>query len=382
MADPLQIVTSQSWISRIFDSIGGFFLGLLLVPVSVVVLFWNEGHFVETYKSLLEGQSLVIDAPSSEITTANEGKLVHIIGDIDVGEGVTDNDLGISAKALRLKRVVKVFQWQEHAKSQTEKVLGGSEKTVTTYTYDQAWNENLISTSEFKDKAGHENPTQIDYENLVFDATAVHIGAIILQPNQIAKLNAFTPLPIAEMPTDTAWPEEAGLIHGEIYIGANSQSPQIGDVRISFEVVNGEKVSVVAKQSGQSFTPYETRSGGSIDFVELGSHTSTEMFASAQNDNRMFTWVLRLVGILISIAGFMLLFKPISTIADVIPLLGSLVGFASGGIAILLGVALSAASIGIAWVFFRPLIGGALLALAIGSIFAVVKLRSRNAVAL
>ena len=52
MADEVRVVTSQSWISRIFGSIGGAFIGMALVLVSIVLLFWNEGRYVETYKTL------------------------------------------------------------------------------------------------------------------------------------------------------------------------------------------------------------------------------------------------------------------------------------------------------------------------------------------
>ncbi|MCX8503265.1 MAG: TMEM43 family protein [Beijerinckiaceae bacterium] len=378
MPGEFQIVTSQSWISRILGSFGGFFLGLFLVPVSIVILFWNEGHFVETYKTLIEGQALVIEAPASEILTANEGKLVHVIGDVDVGDGVTDDDLGISTKAIRLKRIVKIFQWQEHAKSQTEKVMGGSDKTVTTYSYDQTWSENLTPSSEFKDKTGHENPAHVDYESLTLEAPEARVGAFSLQPAHLAKLNRFTPLAITQAPEAASWPEEATLAQGEIYLGADPKSPKIGDIRISFEVVSEKKLSLVARQEGQSFVPYEAQSGGSIEFFESGQHSSAEMFASAQSDNTVFTWVMRIAGILVSIFGFNLIFGPISVIADVIPLVGSLVGFTSGGISILLGAALSAASIGVAWVFFRPLIGGALLAVAIAAVIAVFQIRSKK----
>jgi hypothetical protein len=70
--------------------------------------------------------------------------------------------------------------------------------------------------------------------------------------------------------------------------------------------------------------------------------------------------------------------KPLSVFADVIPLLGSVVGAGAGVIAFLLAAAGSLITISIAWIFYRPLLGIGLLALAGVALFFLFK-RSRAA---
>ena len=73
------------------------------------------------------------------------------------------------------------------------------------------------------------------------------------------------------------------------------------------------------------------------------------------------------------ILGFYLLFAPIIGVVAWIPLVGTLlsqaVGFAALLFASLVGLTLSITTIALAWVFFRPSVGAALLAVVALSIY-------------
>ncbi len=127
--------TTKSWGQRISDSIKGILVGLLLIVVSVVGLFWNEGRAVQTARSLAEGAGLVVQGSSARVDAANEGKLVHVSGDTKVTAPIADPEFGVSLRALKLVRVVEMYQWKEEAKTETRKKVGGSEETTTTYEY-------------------------------------------------------------------------------------------------------------------------------------------------------------------------------------------------------------------------------------------------------
>ena len=62
--------------------------------------------------------------------------------------------------------------------------------------------------------------------------------------------------------------------------------------------------------------------------------------------------------------GLALIFCLLAVIADVGPLFGSLVGAGVGFIAFLLAAALSLVAIALAWIAYRPVFGGIILALA------------------
>ncbi len=92
------------------------------------------------------------------------------------------------------------------------------------------------------------------------------------------------------------------------------------------------------------------------------------MFEDAKSGNAMMAWILRVVGVLLCIAGFKMILAPLQVIADVLPLLGSIVGAGAGIVSGLLGFAWSLIIIAIAWIRFRPmlalcLLGGALVLL-------------------
>ena len=58
MSNTFTETTSTSWFTRIRNSVGGVVIGLILIVGMVVLLFWNEGRAVQTYRSLAEGKGL------------------------------------------------------------------------------------------------------------------------------------------------------------------------------------------------------------------------------------------------------------------------------------------------------------------------------------
>src|SRR5690242_19301455 len=135
ITDSFTEATTKSWGSRIGESIKGVLVGLACTVGACVLLFCNEGRAVQTERSLDEGRGLVVSADASRVDPANQGKLVHISGEVKAGAPLRDADFNVAANALRLVRTVEMYQWKEESKSETRKTLGGGEETVTTYTY-------------------------------------------------------------------------------------------------------------------------------------------------------------------------------------------------------------------------------------------------------
>lgn len=94
------------WLTTIF--------GIILFTAGILILYWNEGQAVRKAQSLDEALENVISVPSEEpIDPNNEGRLVHVVGDILAGEPLTEPDYGIQILAVKLKRRVQMFQWIE-----------------------------------------------------------------------------------------------------------------------------------------------------------------------------------------------------------------------------------------------------------------------------
>lgn len=377
-------VEEEGWLSRIMESIKGVAAGLAMVVLAFPILFMNEGCAVKIAKGLEEGKGAVVSVSADKVDSANEGKLVHMTGDTKVSETLKDATFGVEASGVRLFRNVEMYQWVEVKKTKKKKKLGGKKKKVTTYEYKKEWKSSLVNSDNFKlakNKKGERliNPANMRYESKDVMASAVAFGAFELNDALKQKMTKSKPLAakkewLAKLPKS-----DMARLNGEnIYLGSNPDSPRVGDMRVSFSVVPVSVVSVVAKQAGNSFTPYVTKTDTQIQMLEQGKLTAAQMFKNAEDANVARTWIVRLIGFLMMAIGFGLVFKPLSVVADVVPFIGDIVGMGFAVVAGALAIPLSLITIGVAWVFYRPLVGIPLLLLGIGGLVGVKVLAAKK----
>ena len=88
----------------------------------------------------------------------------------------------------------------------------------------------------------------------------------------------------------------------------------------------------------------------------------------------MITWALRVIGFIVMWLGLTLMVSILSTIADVVPFVGDIVGTATAAIMGLIALALSMVVIGFAWLYYRPLIGVAILVVAVAGFFIISRI--------
>lgn len=381
MTDSFTEVTSQGWGSRILASIKGVLVGGAFFVGSFPLLVWNEGRAVKTARSLEEGAGAVVSVAASSLAPGNEGKLIHVSGEATTGETLSDPDFGVSVPAIRLRRVVEMYQWDEDEKSETRNKLGGGTETVKTYSYNKVWSDDLIDSGSFKKPEGHQNPSSMPFESGEWTAQAVTLGAYRLSDSQVARLDKTEPVaidPSAKLPEAVAAKVKPVAGQNLFYAGGDPASPGVGDTRISFKVVRPATVSVVARQVGNTFEAYLAKAGGRVDLLEYGQKSADSMFQAAQAANTTLTWILRAGGFLIMFLGVTLMFKPIAVFGDVVPIVGTLLG---AGLAIFAGAvaaALSLITIAISWLAFRPLVGIALLLLAGGAVAGLTYLAAQR----
>jgi len=361
-------VTTQSWFGRIRESVKSFLFGIALFIAAFPVLFLNEGRAVKTEKSLKEGAGAVVSVSADRVDPANDQKLVHMTGKANTTETLADADFPVSASAVKLRRRVEMYQWEESKDSKTEKKAGGSTETKTTYSYSKKWSESVVDSSNFKETSEHQNPGSMPYQGQEQQAQKVTLGVFNLTPSLVGKMNDFEPLPVTDQHREklpAALQSKIKLNQGAFYMGSDPASPQIGDVRISFSVVLPGDVSVVSKQTSATFEPYRASAGMDIEMLKRGIHTAKAMFEAALTENTILTWILRAVGFFMMFLGLVMFFKPLSVLGDVIPVVGSLLAFGTGLFALAIAAALSIGTVAVAWIFYRPVLGIALLAVAL-----------------
>jgi hypothetical protein len=363
--------SSQSWFSRIGESIKGILFGFILFVVAFPLLWWNEGRSVERYNSLKEGQGIVISVSADSINPANHGKLVHTQGMATTQETLTDDVFSVSVAAIKLQRLVAMYQWKETEKTETHEEVGGTKTTKKTYTYTEGWSNSPISSNSFKQSSGHDNPPML-YKDQIFQAQNVSLGAFKLNPGQVSRLSGEQDFSVQGVDIPKKMAGKKMTVTGTgFYLGDNPTQPHIGDLQISFKVLKPANVSIVAQQQGDSFSAYQTQAGSDIDLLEMGLLTASAMFATAHTENTVMTWGIRVGGFLLMWIGLSMLLKPLSVLAAVVPFLGDLIAMGTGIFAFLLSLPCTMMVIAVAWIAYRPLLAGGLLTVAVLAVVAM-----------
>ncbi len=423
-----QETTTTGYGTRLKNSLGGIGTGFLLFVAGTALLWWNEGRAVKTDKMLNEAEGVTVEMEDvSKIDPEFEGKLVHATAFANTTDSLSDPNFNVGATAIGIQRKVEYFQWVEHASSQSKDKFGGKEETVTTYTYSKEWTSRPQSSETFHDPAyQNKNYSLFQSENFEKSAENVRFGAYKLNSYQIGAISNTQPLDLnidqkqletwnkecerifvrntgqraigdivservkqavsnatktttttndslkkdsVQQDTIVAAPNKKDLdyvhMNGNVlYFGESPSSPQVGDVRITFTKTMPANVSIIAKVAGETFTQFKAKNGKTFQALSMGNKTAAEMYESGHASNNMWLWILRILGVLMICGGLKGIFGILITVLKVIPFVANIVGWGVNLVCNVVGIAWSLIIIAIAWIFYRPLLAIALLAIA------------------
>ena len=401
-------VTSEGWFSRLGKSFVLVLVGLVLVPVGVIALFWGEGRTVKREADLAEAEQVVVSIDAKSVSAGNDSKLVHF-SDTATAEGTLRDELfGVAVpSAIKLKREVEMYQWKENKKSETRKRAGGRKETITTYTYEQVWSDKLIDSDDFKEggknnpKAKMLNGRRLDSAS--WEAEKVTAGAFTLPKRLLEDLDKMEIIPASEAsapipPEDNAVEAggqqpapaaakplpavPAGLkVDADRFFSGNPASPAVGDLRVTIKAVKPQPVSVIAQQDGATLAPYITK--GKRELMELrpGAMTAPQLIDELKLENAIIKWIVRVGGFIAVWLGMALVLWPLKILGDVLPWIGSFAGAGIALVTFLASAVVSLNTIAIGWIFYRPVLGIVLLAIAGLGIYALKRMRSKPAAA-
>lgn len=347
--------TTTGWFSRISGSIKGIGFGFVMIIGAIVLLWWNEGRAVKTYRGLKEGESVTISIKPDKINPKNENKLVHLTGLLNTNDTLFDQVFNIKSTGVKMKRNVEMFQWKEKAKTKTKKNVGGSETKTTTYSYKQDWYSYLINSGDFNDQS-KQNPKSMPIKSRTLESNKVSIGAFELSSELINNINDYNKMDLSGAKVDSLYFPNHTVMTDYIFIGRGSISnPQIGDIKVTYEEVPLAEYSILSEQVGSSFKPYLTSEETYISVIKKGNLTIKEMFKMEHSANDILTYALRLVGLLLIFFGIKLLFKIFEVIGDIIPFVGTIIGYGMNVVSGVLAFVISFIVVGIAWFAYRPI---------------------------
>jgi hypothetical protein len=382
-SDTFTETTSTSWLARIGRALLGVIFGIVLVIGSSIGLFWNEGRAIQTARSLTEGAGLVVDIDPGRVYPGNEGKLVHVSGDLKTSDKLSDPEFAIAATAARLVRTVEMYQWTETSTTETRKNLGGSEEQVTTYSYAQGWSDKRVDSTKFKHADGHGNP-EMRYRNFEVTAADAALGSFRPGAPVLHRLAADTDFRIDPSLLTSVRGKVGGtatIVDGKVYMGADPAQPRIGDLRVGYRIASVGPISIIGKQTGANFTEFQTKAGNKLLMAQSGAATAGDMFKSAERENQILTWIIRGGAIIVMFIGWLLLMRPLVVVADVVPLIGDVLGVGAGLVAMLATAVVAPAVVAFAWLWYRPMVSVAVVTVAVGLIFLIKRLAASRSAA-
>ena len=387
--------TSTSYGQRLAGSAKGMIGGLLMFIIGTCLLWWNEGRTVRTAKAIGDAASHVESvADVSRVDASLNGKLIHASAFADTKDTLTDDMFGVRERAIRIDRKVEYYQWVENAQTKEREKIGGGKETTTTYTYEKKWVDKPVNSAEFKDpqyQSANKVLSEVEERNEM--AQHVTFGAYTLPELFVASISGSEPVEVRMTEEQRfTWNErlhmlrpkvntETSLVHtsaNTVYLGLSPNSPQVGDVRVTFTKVPPADISLIAQVDGSTFKAYRAKNGQSFSRVQMGTVSADEMIEQARSENNMLTWVLRLVGVLLIVIGLKGMFGLLPMLFKVLPFLGSIVDAGVGLVSWIFGLAWSLIIIAIAWLVFRPIIGISLLVLAIAGIVFLKRRGKKN----
>ena len=411
--------------TRVGNSFKAIGSGLIMFCIGTALLWWNEGRTVKTEKMLDEvgGNYVEMENPNKKDASL-DGELICGTALATTEDSLSDAQFGVGAKAIALHRKVEYYQWVESSEEKSEDKLGGKEVTTTTYTYSKKWVSQPIESSEFKDPAyQNKNTVLTTVEESDQYAENVSFGAYKLNETLIHRISSSEGLDLAisedllkdldknaqvayerfygtkkaaskavEQPAETTvlsdsakavadslkavndsiiknavnkkdfeYVHQAGNV---LYFGRVPGSPEVGDVRVTFEKVVPAKVTVMAVVDGDSFKPYKAENGKRFQTLVMGKRSGDDIIEADKEANNMWLWLLRGVGVLLVIGGLKGIFGFLETILKVVPFIANIFGWGVGVVCTIMGVAWSLIVIAIAWLFYRPILGITLLVIA------------------
>jgi hypothetical protein len=337
VTDSVTETHEQGLFSRLWDSIWSALLGVVFFFASFVVLYVNEGTVNEA--TLAKG---AIEVNATRPDAAAAGKFVAATGPLSTNAQLGDAYVA-AGNYLTLTRSAEMYAWDEEKSTKAEKSVGGSERKVTTYSYETRWTSAPDSSDGFKQKDGHHNPP-MPVKGETFKAREASIGALALEMDKVA-------LPGGSRVELTTVKTSGGTVAGEhLYLGgASPQAPKVGDVRLSYRALSPggpytvlgqlDATNRVAAARVDDRTMYRVFSGSKADALK-----------ALQTEYEAWLWGFRLLGFLLCWGGLRMMMSPLNTLLDVLPFLGDMGRGLTGFVTFPIALVLSGITILVAWI--------------------------------
>ncbi len=222
------------------------------------------------------------------------GYMARVVGTPRVVEAPRDPEFNQSASTPVLVRRVEMFQWREIS-------IGGNVH------YELDWIDHPVDASRFESPGGHGNPGRFPISGKQFDAGLVQMGGFKLDHVLVRAL----PGTDVVAPNASALPDNLAVSFSryEDYLVTSVQPghPRLGDLRVSWNGVPLQQVTVVARLDGARLAAASDASDGKGYQVQVGNVPLLDLFPDLPVPPKL-VMLWRIIGVLLaSLGAFVLL---------------------------------------------------------------------------
>lgn len=280
----------------------GVLILAVIVIYFVVMGVKNKNNSKSINESILNTVTIVSDG---KINAENEGKLVLVTGLISFNEPVSFPELNYKFNTFKAKRVVRDYAKDPDDKDSTLSWIEREEPVAKQQT-------NLETGDDYYDYSG-------DYE-------ASDVVKPFYTTDDLATLEVSVPAKVGEFNIDSTGMSlidasktlvekditVCGLSsNGMYYTNPLHEDAKAGDVSIQYfyyDLSKSNKMSILAKQKGDSFTPYEFP-GNKVYKIFGGDVNSKESLSTALENRTKSDFKLRMVFVAIILAIGLLIIR-------------------------------------------------------------------------
>ncbi len=249
--------------------------------------------------------------------------MVRVSGRLNVVDAPLDPEFNQRVTTPVLVRHVEMFQWRE------VRVAGDTH-------YEQDWVDRPVDASRFERSAGHANPGAFPIQGKQFDAGLVKIGGYALAPALLHALPGGDRIEpdMKALPANLA----ASFTRHDDYLvtSANPGHPRLGDLRVSWEAVPVQVLTIFARPQGDLLVPAADAPDGKGYDVQVGDRRLVDVLPDVP-EPPVFAVARRVLAMLLAGLGVLLLLSGRMSASHALPV-------AAGA-----GVLLAAAVAGVMW---------------------------------
>jgi hypothetical protein len=276
----------QQWLRRALGAL------LLLGGVGLVAMT-EQGLLDLNHASARHGGQILDLGAGGPPQAGQHGYLVRVSGPVKVVEAPYDPEFGQRAPAPVLIRHVEMFQWRE--------IRVGDDVH-----YELDWVDRPVDSHRFEHPGGHANPESFPIQGKQFDAGQVRIGSYSLSPAILHALpGSYAIAPdLKSVPPNLA--ASFSPYNGYLTTSAKPEQPRLGDLRVSWEAVPAQEITVFAQLDGDQLVPAVHATDGKGFEVQTGDRAMVDVVPDVP-ESPSFVWLRRMLALLLGMLGALLL---------------------------------------------------------------------------